>query len=68
MLWEKQGNRNCLKVQKQIDFLKSGGSMVEYDSKKICSELHSVFSEALQELSQKMNCGTVSASTKSEPF
>jgi hypothetical protein len=34
MLWEKQDNRNCLKVQEQIDFLKSGGSMVEYDPKK----------------------------------
>jgi hypothetical protein len=68
MLWENQDNRNCLKVQEQIDFLKSGGSMVEYDSKKIRSELHAVFSEALQELIQKMNCGTVSASTNSEPF
>jgi hypothetical protein len=47
MLWEKQDNRNCLKVQEQINFLKRGGSMVEYDSKKIRSELHAVFSEAL---------------------
>jgi len=68
MLWEKQDNSNCLKVQEQIDFLKSGGSMVEYDSKKIRSELHAVFSEALQELTQKMNCGAVPASTNSEPF
>ena len=68
MLWEKQDNRNCLKVQEQIDFLKSGGSMVEYDSKKIRSELHAVFLEALQELTQKMNCGVVSATTNSEPF
>jgi hypothetical protein len=68
VLWEKQDNRNCLKVQEQIDFLKSGGSMVEYDTKKIRSELHAVFSEALQELSQKMNCGAVLASTNSEPF
>jgi tetratricopeptide (TPR) repeat protein len=68
MLWEKQDNRNCLKVQEQIDFLKSGGSMVEYDSKKIRSELHAVFFEALQELTRKMNCGTVSTSANSEPF
>jgi hypothetical protein len=68
MLWEKQENRNCLKVQEQIDFLKSGGSMVEYDSKKIRSELHAIFSEALQELTQKMNCEAVSASKKSELF
>jgi hypothetical protein len=68
MLWKKQDNRNCLKVQKQIDFLKSGGSMVEYDSKKIRSELHAVFFEALQELNRKMNCGAVSVSANSEPF
>jgi tetratricopeptide (TPR) repeat protein len=68
MLWKKQDNRNCLKIQEQIDFLKSGGSMVEYDSKKIRSELHAVFLEALQELTQKMNCGVVSATTNSEPF
>ena len=68
MLWEKQDNSSCLKVQEQIDFLESGGSMVEYDSKKIRSELHAVFSEALQELTQKMNCGTASASANSELF
>jgi hypothetical protein len=68
MLWEKQENRNCLKIQEQIDFLKSGGSMVEYDSKKIRSELHAVFFEDLQELTQKMNCRAVSVSTNSETF
>jgi hypothetical protein len=68
MLSKKQDNSNCLKVQQQINFLKSGGSMVEYDSKKIRSELHAVFSEALQELTQKMNCGAVPAAVKSEPF
>jgi hypothetical protein len=68
MLWKKQNNSNCLKVQKQIDFLKSGGSMVEYDSKKIRSELHAVFSKALKELTRKMNCGAVPAAVKSEHF
>ena len=68
MLWKIQKNSNCLKAQKQIDFLKSGGSMVEYDSKKIRSELHAVFSKALQELTRKMNCGAVAAAVKSEPF
>jgi tetratricopeptide (TPR) repeat protein len=67
MLLEKQEKRNCLKVQEQIDFLKSGGSMVEYDSKKIRSELHAVFFKALQELTKKMNCGAISASTNTEP-
>ncbi|MBT5469402.1 MAG: hypothetical protein HOK41_02250, partial [Nitrospina sp.] len=58
MQWEKQGDtkNSCLKIQEQIDFLKSGGSMVEYDSKKIRSELHAVFSEALQQLTTKMHC------------
>ncbi|MBC8283086.1 MAG: hypothetical protein H8E32_04675 [Nitrospinae bacterium] len=58
MLWEKQNNSttSCVKVQEQIDFLNSGGSMVEYDSKKIRSELHAVFSEALQQLTTKMHC------------
>jgi len=58
MLWEKKSDskNSCLKVQEQIDFLKSGGSMVEYDSKKIRSELHAVFSEALEQLTAKMHC------------
>lgn len=56
MLWEKQDNSSCLKIQEQIDFLKSGGSMVEYDSKKIRSELHAVFSEALEQLTKKLHC------------
>ncbi len=58
MQWEKQDDtqNSCLKVQEQIDFLKSGGSMVEYDSKKIRSELHAIFSDALQELTEKMHC------------
>lgn len=58
MLWEKKSDpkSSCLKIQEQIDFLKSGGSMVEYDSKKIRSELHTVFSEALEQLTAKMHC------------
>ncbi len=68
MLWEKKDNSSCLKVQEQIDFLESGGSMVEYDSKKIRSELHAVFSEALQQLTQKMNCGAAPTAAKSEPY
>jgi hypothetical protein len=68
MLWEKQDNSNYLKIQEQINFLKSGGSMMECDSRKIRSKLHAVFSEILQQLTQKMNCGAVSASTNLEPF
>ncbi len=46
----------CLKVNEQLDFLNSGGSMVEYDSKKIRSELHAVFYNKLDGLSRQMNC------------
>ncbi len=60
MLWEKQDNLEkgsaCLKIQEQVNFLNGGGSMVEYDSKKIRSELHAVFAEALQQMTAKMNC------------
>lgn len=46
----------CLKVTDQLNFLKSGGAMVEYDSKKIRSELHDVFAGKLDDLSRDMNC------------
>ena len=46
----------CVKVNEQMNFLNGGGSMVEYDSKKIRSELHAVFSEALSQMAEKMNC------------
>ncbi len=51
------GHRSaCLKVNNQLKFLKSGGAMVEYDSKKIRSELHGVFAGKLDELFHEMNC------------
>lgn len=56
MLWEKKDTKGCAEIQEQIDFLNSGGSMVEYDSKKIRSELHAVFSEALEKLTAKLHC------------
>ena len=46
----------CMKVNEQMDFLNGGGSMVEYDSKKIRRELHGVFSEALLQMAEKMHC------------
>jgi hypothetical protein len=46
----------CLKVNDQLKFLKSGGAMVEYDSKKIRSELHDVFAGKLDGLSREMDC------------
>ncbi|GJL77238.1 MAG: hypothetical protein NPINA01_02270 [Nitrospinaceae bacterium] len=46
----------CLKVNDQLNFLNSGGAMVEYDSKKIRSELHSLFAGRLLGVSQEMKC------------
>lgn len=46
----------CVKVNEQMNFLNGGGSMVEYDSKKIRRELHAVFSEALNQMAEKMHC------------
>lgn len=58
ILWKNKNDpvASCLNVRTQIDFLKSGGSMVQYDSKKIRSELHAVFSAALEELRAEMHC------------
>jgi hypothetical protein len=47
---------SCVKVNEQINFLNGGGSMVEYDSKKIRRELHVVFSVALNQMAEKMHC------------
>ena len=53
---EKEKHSACSKVNAQMEFLNGGGSMVEYDSKKIRSELHAVFSEALEEMAGKLDC------------
>ncbi len=59
LMHEAQGKNKrsaCLKVNTQMQFLNSGGSMVEYDSKKIRRELHAVFANALEQLAEKLNC------------
>jgi len=58
MLWGKKNDpiTNCFNLKEQIDFLRGGGSMIEYDSKKIRSELDAVFYLALEELRAKMDC------------
>ncbi len=53
---EKDKRFACLKVNAQMEFLNGGGSMVEYDSKKIRRELHAVFAEALEGMAEKLNC------------
>ena len=52
----KEKRSACVKVNEQMNFLNGGGSMVEYDSKKIRRELHAVFAEALDEMAEKLNC------------
>ena len=56
---EKEKRSACFKVDAQIKFLNGGGSMVEYDSKKIRSELHAVFSEALEQMAKKLRCDPI---------
>nr|NIQ01088.1 hypothetical protein [Nitrospinaceae bacterium]NIR55126.1 hypothetical protein [Nitrospinaceae bacterium]NIS85546.1 hypothetical protein [Nitrospinaceae bacterium]NIT82380.1 hypothetical protein [Nitrospinaceae bacterium]NIU44593.1 hypothetical protein [Nitrospinaceae bacterium] len=53
---EQEVRAACRKIHSQLEFLQSGGSMVEYDAKKIRSELHAVFAGALTGLSKKMDC------------
>ena len=53
---EEEKRSACFKVDAQMRFLNGGGSMVEYDSKKIRSELHAVFSEALEQMAEKLHC------------
>lgn len=52
----KKKTSTCVKVNAQMQFLNGGGSMVEYDSKKIRSELHAVFSEALLQKAETLKC------------
>jgi len=54
---EEEKRSACMKGSEQMKFLNGGGSMVEYDSKKIRRELHAVFAEALNQKAEKMNCG-----------
>ena len=53
---EMESQSACLKINDQVVFLNGGGSMVEYDTKKIRGELHSVFVEALEGMAEKLNC------------
>jgi hypothetical protein len=54
---EEEKRSACMKVSEQMKFLNGGGSMVEYDSRKIRRQLHAVFAEALNQKAEKMNCG-----------
>ncbi len=46
----------CLKINKQINFIDDGGSLVDYDSKQIRKEIQDVFYNKLVKLSNKLSC------------
>ena len=46
----------CPRIRKQIDFIESGGSMVEYESKKIRGEIQNVFHQRLKEMHHDRRC------------
>ncbi len=51
-----KSRRSCVKINQQIDFLDGGGSFVDYDFKKIQSEIQDVFHDKLTRLSGDLNC------------
>ncbi len=48
--------KSCVKVNEQIDFIESGGSMIEYESSKIRGEIQDVFHHRLKDLSSRLDC------------
>ena len=58
MLWNKNNDpiTNCFNLKEQLNFLRSGGSIIEYDPPKIRRELHAVFYSALDDLGVEMGC------------
>ena len=48
--------KSCVKVNKQINFLENGGSMVDYESSKIRGEIQDVFHSRLKALSSRLDC------------
>jgi hypothetical protein len=48
--------KSCVKVKEQIDFIESGGSMIEYESSKIRGEIQDVFHHRLKDLSSRLDC------------
>jgi len=54
------GNRlhreSCGPIQKQIEFIESGGSVIQYQSSKIRGEIQNMFHRRLKQLATRMNC------------
>ena len=46
----------CPKIEKQINFIENGGSMVEYESSKIRGEIQNVFHQRLKEMHNHRDC------------
>jgi hypothetical protein len=49
-------SKSCVQINEQIDFIESGGSMVEYESSKIRGEIQNVFHHRLKDLSSRLDC------------
>ena len=48
--------KSCTKINRQVRFLESGGSMVDYESSKIRGEIQDVFHNRLKSLSSRLGC------------
>jgi len=47
---------SCRNINKQIDFIENGGSMIEYESSKIRGEIQDVFHNRLKDISSRLDC------------
>jgi tetratricopeptide (TPR) repeat protein len=52
----KPNPKTCKQVNAQVDFIESGGSMIEYESSKIREEMQEVFYHRLKDLSSRLDC------------
>ncbi len=48
--------KSCVQINEQIDFIDSGGSIIEYESSKIRGEIQDVFYHRLKDLSSRLDC------------
>jgi len=49
-------SKSCVKINEQIDFIETGGSMIEYESSKIRGEIQDVFHHRLKGLFSRLGC------------
>lgn len=48
--------KSCAPVKEQIEFIESGGSVIQYQSSKIRGEIQNMFHRRLKKLAARMNC------------